>query len=77
MGVSEARAGLGEPIEVGRRDFGLGVIAAYVAVAQVIDEDDDDVGTTKVRGCFGECGKKPAETEQEQTVHFSRTQILR
>jgi hypothetical protein len=77
MGVSEARAGLGEPIEVGRRDFRLRVIAAHIAVAQVVGEDDDDVGTTRVRGRDGECGKEPAETEQEQTVHFSRTQILR
>ena len=77
MGVSEAHARFGEPIEVGRRDFRLRIIATHVAIPQVVGEDDDDIRTTQVGSCEGEGGKEPAETKPEEAIHFSRTQILR
>jgi len=54
VSVGEADAFAGESVEIGRRDFGFGVKAADVAVAEVVGEDVDDVGVRRVGG-GGDC----------------------
>ncbi len=44
MCVGEADALVGEGVDVGGVDFGLVVVAAYVAVAEVVGEYEYDVG---------------------------------
>ena len=48
MGVGEATASGGEAIDVGGFEFGRAV-AAEVAVAEVVSEDDDDVGSLRAK----------------------------
>ncbi len=57
MGVGEPHAFAGKSIDVGRFDLGLGVVAAQVAVAEVVGEDEEDVGFGRfVYGLWIYCG---------------------
>ncbi|MHB1038193.1 MAG: hypothetical protein ACYC35_24035 [Pirellulales bacterium] len=53
MGVDEPHAVAGEAVEVWGWDLGLGVVAAQVAVAQVVGKNDDDVGAKRLIGRLG------------------------
>jgi len=44
MGVGESHSAPRQLVEMGRGNPGLGVVAAYVAITHVIDQDEDDVG---------------------------------
>jgi hypothetical protein len=46
MRVGEAHPFGGEPIQMRRRNPGVRVVTPQIAVAQVVGEDDDDVGLT-------------------------------
>ena len=61
VGAGEANALLREGIQIGRVD-GRVAIATEVSVAEVITEDDDDVGFP---GCVGKAGGAE-QTEQEE-----------
>ena len=43
MGVGESHATLGQSVEIGRVDFGFGVVAGDVAIAHVIGKNQNDV----------------------------------
>ena len=40
VGIGKAHALSCELVQVGRRDLGLGIVAAYVAIAQVIGQNE-------------------------------------
>ncbi len=48
MTVGKDHALLRDAVEVWRGDFALGVEAADVAVAEVVGEDEDDVGFLRI-----------------------------
>ena len=56
MSIGEADAFAGETIEVGRGNFGLGVVAAEIAIAEIVGEDVNDVGAVGVGGNTGGYG---------------------
>src|SRR5512133_559305 len=53
MRVGEPDAFARNPIHVGRGDFSLRVVGLHVAIAQVVAEDDDDVGFVSGDGAGG------------------------
>jgi hypothetical protein len=61
LGVGEAQPFAGEPVDVRRGDFGYGVVTADIPVAEVIGEDEDDVGWGGGSRCVGrrERGRDP------------------
>ena len=61
MGVGEDHAFARQAVEVRRADFGFRVEAAQVAVAEVVGEDEDDVGP---RGGSGERGGRGAQFQE-------------
>jgi len=56
MSVGEPHAFAGESIDVWSADLGFGVVAAKVAVAEVIGEDEKDVGFGRFGVRFGVLG---------------------
>ena len=72
MGIGEPHPLARETIEVGRGDFGPIVVAAHVAVAKVIGEDEDDVGLSDCVGSVQRAAKhRPGEQEFEGVHNFS------
>jgi len=71
MSIGEADAFAGEPVEVRRGDFGIGIEAADVAVAEIIGEDKDDVGAGGVRGGRGR--KRGSDKERESESNDGST----
>jgi len=63
VGVGKAEAFSRELVDVGCGDFGLIVVAAEVAVAKVIGEDEEDVGKAVGLG-RGFAGKEQKERQQ-------------
>ena len=63
VGIGEAHPFACEPIQVGRGDFGPFIVAAHVAEAKIIGEDDHKVGLAVggvQRNRQGQRGKEPA-----------------
>jgi hypothetical protein len=63
VGIGEAHSFACEPIQVGRGDFGPFIVAAHVAEAKIIGEDDHKVGLAVSgvqRNRQGQRGKDPA-----------------
>ena len=44
MGVSETHPLVSHPVQVGSGNFRIGVVAAYVAVPQIVGKDDHHIG---------------------------------
>ena len=64
--VGEAHPLGGEPVEVRRRDLGVRVVAAHVTIAEVVGEDDDDVGL--IGGRKREASTEGTEEDGEKAV---------
>jgi hypothetical protein len=77
MGIREPHPFACEPIHMGRRDFGFCVVAADIAVTQIIGEDEDDawfaladdlkLGTRWVLGNHGLTRKQRQQTDDDET----------
>ena len=75
MAVGEAHALGGEPVDVWRGDFSArGIVALHVAVAEVVGEDDEEVGFGGVggRGRGGGEGEKEGKREGEKARRRER-----
>ncbi len=72
MGIGESHPLGGESVDVRCGDLGAGVVAAGVALAHVIDENDDDMRESggRCRGCDerAEPGKK-REKQRAKPLH--------
>ena len=44
MGVGEVHAFVGQAIQHRRRYLGVGIVAGQITVAEIVGQDDDDVG---------------------------------
>ena len=49
MGVREAHSRRGKPVKMGRGDFALGIEAPYVAIAQIVRQNVDNIGPLRER----------------------------
>ena len=65
VGVGETHALGGEAVDVRGRDLRLRVVGAQVAVAHVIDEDDDDV---RGAGGQGRAGRGYRQQREQQVA---------
>ena len=71
MSIGETRALPCESIQMRRGNLRVGVVAAEVAVAEVIGEDVDDVGAHRLGGVRGERSKRgKREREKDETGRF-------
>ena len=50
MGIGKAQALARELIDVRRGDFRFGMVARNIAVAQVISQDDNNIGSFRLQG---------------------------
>jgi hypothetical protein len=64
VGVGEGEALSGEAVEVGGFDLTLGVEGGEVAVAEVVGEDEEDVGA--VGGAGRGCGEEGEDDDGER-----------
>ena len=55
MGIGKAHARGGEAIDVRRRHLRLRIIAAHVAIAEIVGEDEEHVGLAGRRGADRAC----------------------
>jgi hypothetical protein len=60
VGAGKDHAAGGDAVEPGGGDF-LGAVEADVAVAELVGEDDDDVGRAGGRGCLESGGQRDEE----------------
>ena len=65
MSIRETHSARGEAVDVGGGNFAaLGIVAADVAVAEVVGEDDDDVGFLRGSGLGQGRGEKQRWEEE-------------
>ena len=68
MGIGEAQTLFCQSIEDGSRDSAFAVEGSHIAVAHVVTEDDQDVGTVVRGGCdVAAQGERQAKTGGEPT----------
>ena len=75
--VREAETFPGQSVEVRRGDLRSRVVAADIAVAQVIGQDHDDVGPTRGGRGGQRRGQQASGEAQESAAHFATIQMLR
>ena len=67
VGIGESHSFACQPVDVGRGDSGFCVVAADIAIAEIVGEDDHDV-----RGGIGgvDCGQRSQQQSCEEPKRF-------
>jgi hypothetical protein len=72
--IRESHALLGEPIEMRRLNLGLRIVAGHIAIAEVVREDDDEVGLLSGEDSRLETAGKKEGQEKKAHVDFGNAE---